>query len=272
MDSLNYRAPLSAHKRANAAIIMLCMFLLYQGLVLIMSVVEFVAVSSAVSSGDYTGDGMGAVMALKGLLGLGHALLFVATGVVVLMWVHRAHRVLVDRNIPDLEFTPAWAVGWFFIPVANLFRPYLAVKEIWDKSDPQALQQPEPEPEPETTEPPLEMPAGLEGWPAKKSHGRRKKPEPPKTNPWMAAWWLGWVIGGGLDVIASVAFQRATNIILYYGALKMAFLSDVVFAATTALLIVVISKIDNRQRNLGSRLVRPPAPTPDPTPNPTPVG
>ena len=28
-------------------------------------------------------------------------------------------------------FTPGWSVGWYFIPIANLWKPYQAVKEIW---------------------------------------------------------------------------------------------------------------------------------------------
>ena len=28
-------------------------------------------------------------------------------------------------------FTPGWSVGWFFIPVASLWKPYQAIKEIW---------------------------------------------------------------------------------------------------------------------------------------------
>ncbi len=30
-----------------------------------------------------------------------------------------------------LAISPGWAVGWYFIPLANLFQPYIAMKEIW---------------------------------------------------------------------------------------------------------------------------------------------
>jgi hypothetical protein len=33
-----------------------------------------------------------------------------------------------------MTFTPGWSVGWFFIPIANLWKPYQAVKEIWEVS------------------------------------------------------------------------------------------------------------------------------------------
>lgn len=31
---------------------------------------------------------------------------------------------------PFLENTPGWAVGWYFIPIANFWKPYAAMKEI----------------------------------------------------------------------------------------------------------------------------------------------
>lgn len=35
-----------------------------------------------------------------------------------------------------MEFTPGWAAGWFFVPFANLFKPYRAMREIYQASDP----------------------------------------------------------------------------------------------------------------------------------------
>ncbi len=29
-----------------------------------------------------------------------------------------------------MRFTPGWAVGWYFVPVFNLWKPYQAMKEI----------------------------------------------------------------------------------------------------------------------------------------------
>ena len=36
-----------------------------------------------------------------------------------------------------MTFTPGWCAGWFFVPIMNLFRPYQAVKEIYQASDPE---------------------------------------------------------------------------------------------------------------------------------------
>ena len=37
-----------------------------------------------------------------------------------------------------LTNSPGWAAGWFFVPVAFWWKPYFAMKEIWQASDAQA--------------------------------------------------------------------------------------------------------------------------------------
>jgi hypothetical protein len=64
---------------------------------------------------------------------------FVATAIVFLMWTHRAHRNLPALGAERLKFSPGWAVGYFFIPILNLFRPYQVMCEIWRESDPARL-------------------------------------------------------------------------------------------------------------------------------------
>lgn len=69
------------------------------------------------------------------LLALPQILVNIGTIVAVAMWIHRmawnAHAMAGSRH---LDCTPGWAVGWYFIPIANLFKPYQAMKEIWQAS------------------------------------------------------------------------------------------------------------------------------------------
>lgn len=60
-------------------------------------------------------------------LGIGHLVLFFLTGAAWLLWQHRAHSNL---KVSGLQFTPGWAVGWWFVPFASLIKPYQAVKEL----------------------------------------------------------------------------------------------------------------------------------------------
>jgi hypothetical protein len=66
----------------------------------------------------------------------GFGLLFVASVVVGCMWQFRGQRNLTLAGRPSLRFTPGWAVGWWFIPIANLWKPFQAVRELWSRSDP----------------------------------------------------------------------------------------------------------------------------------------
>lgn len=59
--------------------------------------------------------------------------------VVFLMWVHAASKNL-RVLYPDapFEYSPGWAVGWWFVPIANLWKPYNAMQEIWSYSRPRS--------------------------------------------------------------------------------------------------------------------------------------
>jgi hypothetical protein len=55
--------------------------------------------------------------------------------VAFLMWIYRAHRNLPALGATHLEFTLWGAVGWYFAPFANLFKPYQCMREIYNASD-----------------------------------------------------------------------------------------------------------------------------------------
>ncbi len=46
-------------------------------------------------------------------------------------WIYRAHANLLLTDVPAIDFTPASAIGWFAIPIANLFKPFQAMKALW---------------------------------------------------------------------------------------------------------------------------------------------
>ncbi|MDO5054696.1 MAG: DUF4328 domain-containing protein [Pasteurella oralis] len=57
---------------------------------------------------------------------------FIILGIVILSWIYRAHRFVHTRvDAVNLKFTDAACVVYFFIPIANLFMPYKAMKETW---------------------------------------------------------------------------------------------------------------------------------------------
>ena len=69
------------------------------------------------------------------VVGIVAFVVFLSTVVIWLVWQHRGQSNLHALAIPRLTFTPAWAVGWWLIPIANLWKPFQTVRELWRASD-----------------------------------------------------------------------------------------------------------------------------------------
>lgn len=113
--------------RAKAAIIVLWLFVAVSVLTAGGEILEATGVL------DIEAD-TGAQAIAVGLAYLAYTVLFVVSVVLVGMWIHRAHANLRESGMDGLEFTPAWAVGWYFIPFANLVMPFKAMRELWTAS------------------------------------------------------------------------------------------------------------------------------------------
>jgi hypothetical protein len=70
---------------------------------------------------------------IAGLLSFGA---FVAAVVLFLRWFHAAYRNLKALGQPNLRFTTGWAIGGWFVPFLNLWRPKQIANDIWTGSGP----------------------------------------------------------------------------------------------------------------------------------------
>lgn len=68
------------------------------------------------------------------IVGTIQVVLWLVAGVSILAWIRLANKNARALGATDMEFTPNWAIGWYFIPVANLWKPYQAMAEIWQAS------------------------------------------------------------------------------------------------------------------------------------------
>jgi hypothetical protein len=68
------------------------------------------------------------------VIGLVELALFIFTTVFVSIWIVRANRNVRVLGAKDLRITPGWAVGYFFIPIVNLWRPFHAMSDLWRAS------------------------------------------------------------------------------------------------------------------------------------------
>ena len=135
MNPSPYPVPFSsAHLRANIVKVLLIVGAIATGLSLI---TEALSIAFPFGEEQELGDNpLGAVLALViFLLAVFELIIYVTTVVFFCVWLYRAYDNLraFDPST-GLDYSPAMAVGSFFIPFANLVIPYRAVKEVWQKS------------------------------------------------------------------------------------------------------------------------------------------
>jgi hypothetical protein len=58
----------------------------------------------------------------------------IVTAVVFCCWIYRVNGNARALGASGMEFTPGWSVGWYFVPFANLWKPFQAMREIWKAS------------------------------------------------------------------------------------------------------------------------------------------
>jgi phosphatidylglycerophosphate synthase len=68
------------------------------------------------------------------VIGILQLLLYLLTAVVFGRWIVRANKNVRALGAKDLRITPGWAVGYFFVPIVNLWKPYQAMKDLWRAS------------------------------------------------------------------------------------------------------------------------------------------
>jgi hypothetical protein len=157
----------------------------------------------------------------------------VVTGIVLLVWLHRVYRNLDGAlRAGRLEYSAGWAVGWWFVPIANLWKPKQVVNEAWKASDPGS---------PDPSVPP--------------THWNDRKP-PALLSWWWAAWIIGAVVsrlsvlwGSGSDLSPSAESLRTSFLVRSVGA--------AVYVAAALLAVAVVRAVtrrhEQRARNLAAR-------------------
>ena len=152
-------------------------------------------------------------------------------------WIHRAYRNLPALGAREPRLSPEWAVGSFFVPFLNLFRPYQVISEIWKASDPDLNE-------------------------TDRSSRRRAT-----TPPWIVAWWAAWLAYWVTYLRESAAELLKRHWDMFPWADLLDRLTGV---AASALTILVVRRIDARQeekhRRLGDR-AQPPVVAGGPAPS-----
>jgi len=142
---------------------------------------------------------------------LAQAAIALGTAILVLSWIYRANHNARQLGAADMRFTPGWAVGWYFIPIAWFWMPYLAMREIWRAS------------------------VNPSDWGAA------------PVSPLLRWWWSLWIVGSwgtdGVDLVASLRLDEAgfetvdaaTNLVGHALDIPLAFVLVAIITAVTQL-------------------------------------
>jgi hypothetical protein len=151
----------------------------------------------------------------SGAVGIAVLALFVVTGIAWLVWQHRSQTNLRTAGVGPLHFTPGWAVGWWFIPIASLWKPFQATRELYTAS------------------------AGGERW--------WETPTPALLG-W---WWAGWIAFNVMDGLASAFFSGDdVSVGSFMTGDRFSIAGDLLSTATAMLAIIVVREVIRRQATL----------------------
>lgn len=150
----------------------------------------------------------------------------VVTIILFLVWIYRSHRNLPALGASGLKYSPNWAVGGWFIPIMNLWRPYQVTAEIWKASDP------------DTSDP----------------EGQAWQTTP--VSPLLKFWWALWIIGGIIgSILLRFAFQEPEDLEAFRTRSITFVVSDGIDILAVILAILVVWYITSRQENKNRRLL-----------------
>ena len=203
---------------AVAVLALLGIMTAFYGLMLVSDYLEYELLKRVVRGEFIAPNQLDANDLRQQLLSIVYLLLLIPTAIVYLVWFHRAYTNLEALGADDLRHKPAWAVGSWFVPILNLFRPVQIAQEIWRGSDP-------------------DQAAAREGG----------KPTPGNSG-LIGLWWAFWLIS---NVASNIAFQMsatAKTAQVQVSAAWVSMLASALCIVAGLLALAVVAAIERRQR------------------------
>jgi hypothetical protein len=152
----------------------------------------------------------------QGAVGLIQVGLLIAGAVVFIRWLRAAYRN-VDRLAPGLRrHGHGWAVGAWFVPFLNLWRPKQIVNDVW------------------------------------RAGGSRGASEPLPV--WLNLWWAGWILAGVLSQFAGRRALEQDTVEQIRTADWLFVASDSFDAIVAAVAILVVTRITQQLDGKGAAL------------------
>lgn len=184
-----------------------------------------------VQAGEYVSEDEALFNDLRQLLVvLAYLPLYIVTAVVFLRWVYVSNKNAHALGAPEMKHTPGWSVGWFFIPIANLWKPYQAVKETYQASHP----------------------GYYEDW--------QNAPAPAL----LPAWWALWIITSILGQASFRVAMAGDTVELWMASAGLAIATETLDVPLNLIVIALVSQMQRYQLEKQNLIASMPEPEPEP--------
>lgn len=154
--------------------------------------------------------GAGTLVSIVLLCVFAQVILYITTAILFLVWSQRTTSNSRRSTNGDLDVTPGWAIGWWFVPIANLFKPLSMVQQNYKVAQ-----------------------RSSGPWRSRSSSGL------------VNAWWTFWVIFTIIDRVESQLVKQGAD--LGQGEIALNAVSGVIMITAAVLAIMVVQKISAMQ-------------------------
>jgi hypothetical protein len=139
----------------------------------------------------------------------------IIAGVSFIAWFHRAYDNLRDLGATTMRYAPGWAIGAWFVPVLNFWRPKQIANDIWRGSDPR--------------------------------HPGRQPVWREPVSPLLWFWWSAWILLFILSRAASQAWTSAVSTHAIRSATSMDIAAEVTSIIAAGLSIALVRTLTKRE-------------------------
>lgn len=183
-------------------------------------VIEMVTIASSwlqlvLLSTDFTDAAAEANDHRERLVAIVYLACLIPLAILFMRWIYVAKKDLRELGVRSTKFTPGWSVGWFFVPIANLWKPYQAMAETFRASDPQRMAHSDWR----------NAPVGIV----------------------VKLWWFLWIFGVLVAYVSSGMLGRAETVEEFEAATNAQIVSSIVVAASTVTAIGLVRAICARR-------------------------
>ena len=179
----------------------------------------------------YSGDSADADMLYTGVSSV-QALALLATAVVFIVWFRRVrlNAGVFDESLQPMK--PGWAIGSWFVPIANLWLPFRVARGVWEASA---------------------------RFDADGNWGT-------ETRGTLNRWWAGWIATIALSRVASQVYEQTDTVAGIRGATALYMAADLVNILAAVLAILFVRQLTRLQGERATLGPHPHAPQATPTP------